>query len=139
MWVGFKFTSWIDKKMEKQKGRTDEWSKKGFKICAIGVFINGKIIVCGGRYPWTSSCYVYENGQGWTKLADMSKQRAGSASISIPQWAVTSKCSLNGCFNIQFCLFILACVHISFQRLAQCSSIQSQSVSYRIYQLCMYR
>ena len=58
---------------------------KEFKICAIGVFINGKIIVCGGRYPWTSSCYVYENGQGWTKLADMSKQRAGSASISIPQ------------------------------------------------------
>ena len=54
---------------------------------ATGVFTDGKMVVCGGislRHPRTSACHVYEDGQGWTKLADMATPRDSSASISIP-------------------------------------------------------
>ena len=48
----------------------------------MGVFTNGKMVVCGGYL--TSACHVYEDGKGWTKLADMATLRTSSASVSIP-------------------------------------------------------
>merc|ERR1711976_445514 len=64
----------------------DEKSKYPLQVSsATGVYTKGRMILCGGGYPPTSACYLYEDDQqGWTKLADMDTPRSSSSSIEIP-------------------------------------------------------
>ena len=50
---------------------------------ATATYTNDKIVVCGGQYPLTDECHVYQQGQGWTLLSRMAQARSYSASIPI--------------------------------------------------------
>ena len=51
---------------------------------ATGALVGNKIIVCGGGYPRTSSCYEFSHDHNWKILGEMNTKRIGSASIPIP-------------------------------------------------------
>ena len=51
---------------------------------ATAAFTEDKMVVCGGGYPATDKCHIYEHGQGWSLLTTMIQATSNSASISIP-------------------------------------------------------
>ena len=50
---------------------------------AAAAYTGGRILSCGGGYPYTDQCFIYEKGKGWSKLSKMKQPRAWSASIPI--------------------------------------------------------
>ena len=51
---------------------------------ASGALVNNNLVICGGVYPRTSSCYKFSHDHQWKSFAEMKTPRSGSASIPLP-------------------------------------------------------
>jgi len=66
---------------------------------ATGALVSGKMVVCGGGYPVTSTCYVFGGDNTWKLLADMAAPRVSSRSLAFPNGAIWVTGGSDNSFN----------------------------------------